>query len=212
VSEVALDSWSLVAAVQAGDRAAFGQLYDRYRNVVQDYLWARVCHRELAEDLTSETFTRALARIHGVRDQGRDFGAWLITIAKNIVRDHVKSAAARHEVPVAVLPETNLDAPVEQQVLARLDVETVGELITQLAPAQRECLRLYRGCALPVQRVATEMGCSVGAVKALRHRAVSTLVKRMTTTSAGETPSRPARVGHVTQPAPQPARNSALAS
>src|SRR5262249_57423349 len=66
--------------------------------------------RSTAEDFTSETFLRAWRRIGSVTNQGRDIGAWYITIARNIVLDHVKSSRYRLEVTTADL----LDA--DQQV------------------------------------------------------------------------------------------------
>src|SRR5262249_60522114 len=77
---------------------AFGQLYDRYFDPVFRYIYYRVNDRATAEDFTSETFLRALRRISGITYQGRDIGAWFITIARNIVLDHVKSARHRLEV------------------------------------------------------------------------------------------------------------------
>lgn len=53
--------------------------------------------RPLAEDITSETFLRALRGISSARDQGRDVGAWLHVIARNLVADHVKSSRYRRE-------------------------------------------------------------------------------------------------------------------
>ncbi len=56
-------SWDLVHAAQEGDRSAFALLYDKYVDVVFRYVLFRVGDRELAEDVTSETFLRALRRI-----------------------------------------------------------------------------------------------------------------------------------------------------
>ena len=95
------DVWELVGRTQAGDAEAFGRLYDRYVDVVYRFLYARVGDRATAEDFTSETFVRALRRIDSLTFQGRDVGAWLVTIARNIVLDHVKSSRFRLEVPTA---------------------------------------------------------------------------------------------------------------
>ena len=53
--------------------------------------------RALAEDLTSETFFRALRRMNTFRWQGKDFGAWLMTIARNLTTDHFKAGRTRLE-------------------------------------------------------------------------------------------------------------------
>ena len=86
------DVWTLVARAQQGDGEAFGRIYDLYAPPVHRYLLHRLGDRTLAEDLTSETFVRALRRIDSLTFQGRDVGAWLVTIARNLVLYHVKSS------------------------------------------------------------------------------------------------------------------------
>ena len=62
---------ALVELAKAGDSEAFGQLYDAYVDTVHRYLFVRVGQRALAEDLTSETFLRALRRIDSFRGRAR---------------------------------------------------------------------------------------------------------------------------------------------
>ncbi|MGH3423136.1 MAG: sigma-70 family RNA polymerase sigma factor, partial [Nocardioidaceae bacterium] len=89
---------ALVDLACKGDAEAFGQLYDHYLPGVFRFVYYRVSSRTLAEDLTSETFTRALRSIGKFRWQGKDFGAWLTTIARNLVADHFKSSRQRLEI------------------------------------------------------------------------------------------------------------------
>jgi RNA polymerase sigma-70 factor (ECF subfamily) len=88
----------LVERAQAGEAEAFGLLYDRYFDTVFRFVYFRVGNRQLAEDLTSDTFLRALKRIGSFTWQGRDLGAWLVTIARNLVADHFKSGRYRLEI------------------------------------------------------------------------------------------------------------------
>ena len=75
----------LVTLAQQGDGEAFGQVYDAYVDQIYRYLYYRVGSHALAEDLTSETFLRALRRIDSFTWQGKDIGAWFTTIARNLV-------------------------------------------------------------------------------------------------------------------------------
>src|SRR5689334_21893723 len=88
----------LVARHQAGDPHAYAEIYTRYRGDVQGFIYRRVQDRELAEDLTHDVFTRALRHIGRWQWQGKDVGAWLITIARNIVIDHIRNVRNRYEV------------------------------------------------------------------------------------------------------------------
>lgn len=168
--------WELVRRAQAGDAEGFGELYDRYADVVHRYLRRRIADQATVEDLTSETFTRALRRIDTLTFQGRDVGAWLVGIARNIALDHVKSGRSRLEVLTADMRDADRGtAGPEDAVLQRLaNVELLAG-VQQLSADQRECvtLRFFQG--LSVAETATVMGRKDGAVKALQHRAVRRL-------------------------------------
>ena len=88
---------ALVELARGGDKEAFGLLYDHYQPSVYRFLYYRTRSATLAEDLTSDTFFRALRSMDSFRWQGRDFGAWLMTIARNLMTDHFKAGRTRLE-------------------------------------------------------------------------------------------------------------------
>jgi RNA polymerase sigma-70 factor, ECF subfamily len=171
--------WTLVHAAQEGDTKAFASLYDRYVDVVFRYVLFRVGDRELAEDVTSETFLRALRRIGTVTYQGRDVGAWFITIARNLVLDHVKSSRFRLEVVAADVADDTKQVQVgpEQQVISNATRAALLACIDQLGDDQRECIVLRFLQGLSVAETAKIMNRNDGAVKALQHRAVRRLAQ-----------------------------------
>lgn len=171
-----VDVWALVARAQRGDAEAFGELYDHYVTMVYRYLYHRVGDRTLAEDFTSETFVRALRRIDSLSFQGRDVGAWLVTIARNIVRDHVKSSRYRLEVTTADMRDADrgTEGP-EDSVVSRLTHEQLLACVRQLNSEQQECISLRFLQGLSVAETAAVMGKKDGAIKALQHRAVRRL-------------------------------------
>jgi RNA polymerase sigma-70 factor, ECF subfamily len=168
--------WRIVERAQSGDTDAFAELYDRYMDLVFRYIYYRVGTRALAEDLTSETFLRALRRITSVTWQGRDFGAWLVTIARNLVADHYKSGRYRLEVTTADMLDADRaeDGP-EGEVLDQLTNATLLETVKRLNPEQQECIVLRFLQGLSVAETAAVMGKNEGAIKALQYRAVRTL-------------------------------------
>jgi RNA polymerase sigma-70 factor (ECF subfamily) len=173
-----LAGWDLVRATQAGDQQAFGQLYDRYHEMVFRYVLFRVGDRQLAEDLTAETFLRALRRIGSVSYQGRDIGAWFVTIARNLVLDHVKSSRYRLEQSTSEIADLSpsTSGP-EQQVLDGATHEELLRCVAKLNSDQKECIALRFLQGLSVAETARLMGRNEGAVKALQHRAVRRLAQ-----------------------------------
>jgi RNA polymerase sigma-70 factor (ECF subfamily) len=171
----------LIEAAQAGNRDAFGQLYARYADGVSRFVGNRLRDRGAVEDLTSETFTRALRRIDSASDQGRDVGAWFTTIARNLVLDHVKSSRHRLETVTAEITEARAsDASPEQAVIAQETTADLHRHVAALSPGQQECIRRRFWEELSVAETAAAMGRGEGAVKALQHRAIVGLRAAMT--------------------------------
>ncbi|MBA2309681.1 MAG: sigma-70 family RNA polymerase sigma factor [Pseudonocardiales bacterium] len=168
--------WVLVKATQAGDMDAFARLYDRYHEVVFRYVLFRINDRGVAEDVTHETFVRALRRIATVSYQGRDIGAWFITIARNLVLDHVKSSRYRLEKTTSEIADFSpATCGPEQQVVDGATHDELLRCVAKLNPDQQECIALRFLQGLSVAETARLMGRNEGAVKALQHRAVRRL-------------------------------------
>ncbi|PZS34683.1 MAG: hypothetical protein DLM61_03185 [Pseudonocardiales bacterium] len=193
------DAWGLVEAAQQGDRAAFGELYTRYAPGVSRFVAARTGNnRPLAEDLTSETFTRALRRIESVTYQGKDPGAWLTTIARNLVFDDSKSSRYKLDTPVAEISDADSgDRGPEQTVIDRETAAEVRRHVAQLSTDQRQSIyhRFFEDRS--VAETATAMGRSEGAVKALQHRGITALRAAMTADTAPVPPQRGETVDHL---------------
>jgi RNA polymerase sigma-70 factor, ECF subfamily len=169
---------ALVTLAQQGDAEAFGLVYDRYVDQIYRYLYYRVGSHALAEDLTSETFLRALRRIDSFTYTGTDIGAWFTTIARNLVTDHVKSSRFKLEVSTAdMLDADRGDDGIETQVIERLRDAALLDAVRRLKPEQQECIVLRFLQGLSVAETSAVMGRSEGAVKQLQLRAVRALAK-----------------------------------
>ncbi|WP_326597688.1 ECF subfamily RNA polymerase sigma factor, BldN family [Streptomyces sp. NBC_01803] len=168
----------LVERAQSGEAEAFGRLYDHYSDTVYRYIYYRVGGRATAEDLTSETFLRALRRIGTFTWQGRDFGAWLVTIARNLVADHFKSSRFRLEVTTGEMLDANeVERSPEDSVLESLANSALLDAVRRLNPQQQECVTLRFLQGLSVAETARVMGKNEGAIKTLQYRAVRTLAR-----------------------------------
>lgn len=169
---------ALVDLAKEGDAEAFGQLYDHYVTGVFRFIYYRVGSQQLAEDLTSETFVRGLRAIQRFNWQGKDFGAWLTTIARNLVADHFKSSRSRLEIVSETIPEgkTHAASP-EQEVLALISNEILFEAVNSLPNEQRDCILMRFIQGLSIAQTAAALGRSEGAIKQLQLRAVRSLAK-----------------------------------
>ncbi|GAA1609608.1 sigma-70 family RNA polymerase sigma factor [Nonomuraea sp. NPDC048882] len=175
------DLRTLVMHAKNGCTQSFGTLYDRYVDLVYRYIYFRVGSHPLAEDLTSETFLRALRRIGDFTWQGRDFGAWLVTIARNLVTDHFKSGRYRLEVTTGEVIDVPLDGShiPENAVVTAIINDRVLRAVRDLNPEQQECVVLRFLHGLSLAETALIMGKKSGAIKALQFRAVRSLARAL---------------------------------
>jgi RNA polymerase sigma-70 factor (ECF subfamily) len=180
--DAASEVWALIERAQAGEGAAFGLLYDRYFDTVFRFVYFRVGNRQLAEDLTADTFLRALKRIGSFTWQGRDLGAWLVTIARNLVADHFKSGRYRLEVTTgdvldADRPDRGPEGSPEAAVIDHITNVDLLKAVKQLNPEQQECIVLRFLHGFSVAETAQAMNKNEGAIKALQYRAVRALAR-----------------------------------
>ena len=171
---------ALVELARGGDTEAFGLLYDHYQPSVYRFLYYRTRSVTLAEDLTSETFFRALRNISTFRWQGRDLGAWLMTIARNLTTDHYKAGRTRLEMTTEdmTLHDDATDGP-EDAVLEGITHEILLAALAELPGEQRECIIMRFLQGLSIAETALALGRSEGAVKQLQLRGVRNLAKLM---------------------------------
>ncbi len=171
---------ALVELARGGDKEAFGQLYDHYQPSVYRFLYYRVGSTTLAEDLTAETFFRALRSMHSFRWQGKDFGAWLMTIARNLTADHFKAGRTRLEQTTEDMGTLDSTAAgPEGEVLSALTNEALLRALGELPTEQRECLIMRFLQGLSIAETAEILGRSTGAIKQLQLRGVRSLAKLM---------------------------------
>jgi RNA polymerase sigma-70 factor (ECF subfamily) len=180
--ESAADRDRLIALVELarnGDAEAFGMLFDHYQGSVYRFVFHRTRSQKLAEDLTSETFFRALRSMSGFRWQGKDFGAWLMTIARNLCTDHFKAGRTRLELTtedMSLHDDGTHDGP-EDEVLTSITNEALLEALTELPAEQRDCLVMRFLQGMSIAETAAVLGRSDGAVKQLQLRGVRNLAK-----------------------------------
>ncbi|WP_407913593.1 RNA polymerase sigma factor [Kitasatospora sp. NE20-6] len=165
----------LIEAAKAGDHDAWAELYRRYRLPVLAFLTRRTGNRALAEDLTQDTFVRAMACIGGYRWTGKDMGAWIFTIARNIMFDHDKRRSTRSESAVAAVADSDAGICIEDLVLAGVEAERISAALATLTDHQRTALTLRYWNDFSSREVAAAIGIRVGAVKTLTYRARSSL-------------------------------------
>ena len=177
----------LVEAAQR-DTARFGDLYERYFEVVYGYVARRMRDRNEAEDLTAEVFHKALRSLPRFKWTGAPFAAWLFRISANLIADRAQRAAREGNVLSDELETSRtvgLQSRNEQMQQVELEQSersaVLLQSVDQLAEDQRRVLVMRFAEEKSIREIAEALGRSEGAVKQLQFRALEKLRKEFTT-------------------------------
>lgn len=161
----------LLVARARRDPAAFGPLYERYLPDIYRYSLFRVGRREAAEDVTSQTFIKALASLGAYR--GGSFRSWLFTIAHRTAIDHLR--ARRPDVAIDVAGEiADIDPTPESVAVASDEQRHLFALLAGLPPDQRRVVEI-RLAGLNDREIADVLGESHTAIRTRQSRAMARL-------------------------------------
>jgi len=170
----------LIRRFQAGDREAFGELYQRYVKAIYGYIRLRVDSESDAEDLAEIVFMRSFEALGKYQERGAPFGAFLYKVARHLVVDSYRS-----KVPVLPLEEAEIHPDGAPTIEANLvEGERRSEALaamSRLSERHREVIRLRVLLGLPTETVATWMGNSPAGIRVLLHRALKALRAAMET-------------------------------
>ncbi len=165
-----VDERLLIEAAQR-DRSRFAELYEQNFERVYAFIARRVSTREIAEDLTSEVFHHALAKLDTFEWRGAPFAAWLYRIAANVIADRWNRASTQHEVSTDSFDDVGFDDDTERRAMLFQLVDSLPDdqrtVIVQRFVEQRSIAEIARG----MQR-------SEGAIKQLQFRALQSLRAR----------------------------------
>ncbi|KAA3647904.1 MAG: RNA polymerase subunit sigma-24 [Chloroflexi bacterium] len=171
-----LSDEEVLAQAAQGDKAAFGELYDRYVGRIYNYIYYRTGNQHDAEDLTARVFTRAMRHITNYKDRGVPFSAWLYRIAHNLVANWHRDNSRRQEVTLEDGIRITADSEHPETTLVRTEQqEALLHLIRDLPEDRQQLLILKFVEHMSNAEIGSIMGRTEGAVKSLYHRTLMAL-------------------------------------
>jgi RNA polymerase sigma factor (sigma-70 family) len=171
----------LAEQVAGGDPAALRALYQRHQAPTFHYLLRMTRDRELARDLTQDTFAQVWRKAGTFDLAGRRFRGWLFTIALNLTRSELSRRRHRsaHLGP-EWLEVVASDAPCPFTLLAQREQQgRLARAVAGLTPRLEEVVRLRIYRQLSYGEITAITGVSEMALKLRYHRAVARLRQRL---------------------------------
>jgi RNA polymerase sigma-70 factor, ECF subfamily len=180
---------ALMLRVKRGDRAAFAELVDKYKQRLMNFIYHRLRDEAEAEDLAQNVFLQVY-KSRSRYKQTAKFSTWLFTIAHNLCLNELRRRS-RH--PAESLEETHTEneeqpprqiedktqAPAPDNVLHGELAQKIKEALDELPENQRSAILLCREQDLSYEQIAKVLRCSLSATKSLIHRGRETLKEKL---------------------------------
>lgn len=162
----------MTEGLKCGDSEAFRALYAAYGSSVIGYLTRVLGRREMAEELTQDTFLIAIRKI-GFFQPGRDGGlrAWMLRIATHRAIDVIRRERRVTAMPDDIDASPSLDSSPEEKLGRQEIQEVIHSALSRLTPSQRMIFLLKEQEDLSCMEISRVCGCSENAVKQILFRA-----------------------------------------
>ena len=168
------------------DPDAFAELYDQHYPKIFGYVLRRTANLEAAQDITSETFLKALKKLWQFQWRSISFSCWLYKIAANEVNQHYRKAEYKKSVSLEELQERGFELlsphdpeneliEAQEKLKQHQDFLEIQGRIVRLPAKYQEVIALRFFERKQIKEIAEILGKKEGTIKSLLHRAVERL-------------------------------------
>ena len=169
------------------DTEAFGELYEQYYSKIFGHVLRRTASIEIAQDVTSEVFFKALKNLPQFRWVGFPFSSWLYRIATHEIANYFRKSKRRQFCLEEVSSSISISNPSAEAELLEAEAElkrheeflALHENISKLSVKYQEVITLRFFENKQVKEVSEILGKREGTVKSLLHRGLEKLRKLM---------------------------------
>jgi RNA polymerase sigma-70 factor (ECF subfamily) len=162
-----------ILACQGGNTEAFGHIYDRHVRTIYNFIYYKVFDKETSEDLTSQTFFKALRNVSSV-DPDRPILSWLYKIAHNSILDHYRGQRHMEDIDdFWDIKDEDVDIVVHLDNEG--DMKKVKKYLKTLSSIERDIIFMRVWQELPYQAIAEIIGKSEANCKMIYSRSIKKL-------------------------------------
>lgn len=167
----------IIQSCKKGKHEDFALLYDLYIGKIYRFIYYKTHHKETAEDLTSETFLKALRKINSFDSERGSFSTWLYQIARNTVVDYYRTRKLYLNVDDAWDLKDDTDIMRDVEFVQKL--KKVEQYLKKLKPEQREIIIMRVWQNMNYCEIAEVLNKSEASCKMIFSRTIRTLRKEM---------------------------------
>ena len=180
---------ALMLRVKRGDRAAFAELVEKYKQPVLNFVFRSLHDEAESEDVAQNVFLQVY-KSRARYQRTAKFSTWLFTIARNLCLNELRrrsrhpaesieeAHAEQQDQPRQQFEDKSQMAPPEKLLQSEL-VKKIEEALAELPENQRTAILLCRQEDLSYEEIARILRCSLSATKSLIHRGRETLKEKL---------------------------------
>lgn len=163
----------LLGRIKSGQTQLFGEVYDRYSRQIYRYVYNRVPSKQVAEDVLSDVFFKALKAVDRARADHGSLAPWLYRIAANAVADHYRGRKPTVDLENAYSLDSGEDA--SQRARLSESEAQARRMLESLDDRQREIVIMRLWDDLSYKEITEIIGLKEGNCKVIFSRAMSVL-------------------------------------
>lgn len=164
----------LIVGAQRGDQDSLAELYNEYFPKIYKFIFYKTQHKETAEDLTSQTFGKALESLSKFDTKQGYFSAWLYRIARNNVIDYYRKKKPQADIEIDQINIANQES-MEEKISNKQLLEKIQKNLGDLKPEQREIIVMRVWNELSYKEIAGILNKTEDSCKMAFSRAIKTL-------------------------------------
>jgi RNA polymerase sigma-70 factor (ECF subfamily) len=156
----------------------FSKIYDQYIGKIYRFIFLKVNSQETAQDLTSETFTRAWSKFNDSQDPSpkvQNWQAFLYQIARNLLADFYRENDKFQVISASSVADPIADVDLEEKAILGSDMEQVRAGLAKIGEEQQEVIIWRYLDGLSTKEIAEILGKPEGTIRVILHRALATL-------------------------------------
>lgn len=180
---------ALMLRVKRGDRAAFAELVEKFKQPVMNFVFRSLRDEIEAEDVAQNVFIQVW-KSRDRYERTAKFSTWLFTIARNLCLNEIRrrsrhpaesldeSHSENEDQPARQYEDKNIFLPTED-LLHRELAKKIEEALAELPENQRTAILLCRKDEVSYEEIADILGCSLSATKSIIFRGREALKEKL---------------------------------
>lgn len=164
-----------IGKVAENTAEVFSQLYEEHFPKVYRYVSYQIMDSDIAEDLTSVIWEKALTKFRMYDSRKAAFSTWILSIARNAVVDYFRENRKKQNMQIELIKSTPTGASPDEAIIKGEEIRLLQSYISQLSRQEQDIISFKFGGEMTNREIAKTLGLSESNVGVILFRAIRKL-------------------------------------